>query len=275
MPGSGEDVRGARPRQLPVAHVAVPRPLQRHRRALQRRDGLRAARRRQQRAAVRRAGRSGPSGCRGSASARPARTGRWTRSSGATGAASNRATRTGICRSTFTTARSSRSASTRTSRRSARRSPSTARAACGSIPGRYEFNEWFVLWNTNNCGAGSRSRAAYSDRRLLRRLPARLHLRPGGPGQRALQRLGQPADQRHRAVDRRVRLDAGDEPRQLQLQHEDVRERAAAVQHRLAAAGARTCASTSSTARSATSSSSTTSGTTSGPTRSIGRSSPR
>ena len=42
------------------------------------------------------------------------------------------------------------------------------------------------------------------------------------------------------------------EPRQLQLQHEDVRQRAGAVQHRLAAAAARTCGSTSSTARSAT-----------------------
>ena len=113
------------------------------------------------------------------------------------------------------------------------------------------------------------------DRRVLRRLPARLHLRPGGAAERALQRLGQPADQRHRAVERLVRLEAGDEPRQLQLQHEDVRQRAGAVQHRLAAAGARTCGSTSSTARSATSSSSTTSATTSAPIGSIARSSRR
>ena len=85
-----------------------------------------------------------------SASARSGRTGRWRCSPAGTEAASSRDTRTGTCRSTSTTARSSKSASTPTSRRSASRSPSTARRGVRVNPGRYEFNEWFVLWNTNS-----------------------------------------------------------------------------------------------------------------------------
>ena len=88
-------------------------------------------------------------------------------------------------------------ASTRTSRSFARRSRSTAAATSRSCPGRYEFNEYFLLANTN-AAAPLAFNTPLLDRRLLRRLPARLHGRHDGARQRALQRLGQRPVQRHR-----------------------------------------------------------------------------
>ena len=78
------------------------------------------------------------------------RTGSSTCSRARTATGSSRATRTFTCRSTSRTARSSRSASTRTSRRSGAVHDQQRAAASASIPGRYEFNEYFVLWNTNS-----------------------------------------------------------------------------------------------------------------------------
>ncbi len=72
------------------------------------------------------------------------------------------------------------------------------------------------------------------ERPVLRWVPPRLHVGPQRPSERALQRGSQSSGQRHRSPERLVHLDAGDEPRQLQLQHAHVPERAAPVQHRLA-----------------------------------------
>ena len=238
-------------------------PLQRDRRAVQRRDGIRA-RAGASNNALLYVGRAVPPrvaveiGIREIAAALADRR----RSRGATAAASSRATRTGTCRSISTTARSSRSASTRTSRRSASRSPSTARAASASKPGRYEFNEWFALWSTNTAAPFSFD-SRYSIGEFYD------GYRRGytfGPRVRVNEHFNASVSLQINDID----LSTGSfvsklvtEPRQLQLQHEDVRQRAAAVQHRHRGSGARTCGSTSSTGRSATSSSSTTSAATS------------
>ena len=54
------------------------------------------------------------------------------------------------------------------------RSRSTAAAASSSTPGRYEFNEYFVLANTNAAAPFSLN-LRYGNRRVLRRLPPQLH----------------------------------------------------------------------------------------------------
>ena len=97
-------------------------------------------------------------------------------------------------------------------------------------PGPLRLHEYFIFWNTN---AGTFSvNTRYSVGQFYDGYRRQLHVRAVAAPERELQRLGQPADQRHRAVDRRVRLEAPDDPRELQLQHEDVLQRAGAVQQR-------------------------------------------
>ena len=113
------------------------------------------------------------------------------------------------------------------------RSPSTARAASCVNPGRYEFDEYFILVNTNDVGAGG-ARRPLLDRRVLRWLSPQLRVGPSF-------RLNENFNTSLNVQINDIELSTGayvstliTGARELQLQHEDVRERAAAVQHRLA-----------------------------------------
>ena len=117
------------------------------------------------------------------------------------------------------------------------RAPFTINNALGVRvdPGRYEFNEWFFLWRTN-------SAARFS-------FDSRYSIGEFYDGYRRGYTFG-PAVRVNEHFNASVSLQVNDiqvsngsfvstlviEPRQLQLQHEDVRQRAGAVQHRLAAA---------------------------------------
>ena len=125
-------------------------------------------------------------------------------------------------------------------------------------PGRYEFKEYFGLVNTNAAAPFSMN-LRYGNGEFYDGY--RRNYTVGGTfrHERAPQRVAERSDQRHRAAVGSVHDAPGHRPRQLLLQHQGVRERAGAVQHRHATSGARTSGSTSSTGRSAISIWSTTS----------------
>ena len=107
-----------------------------------------------------------------------------------------------------------------------------AHAACSVDPGRYEFHEYFVFWNTNSCGARSRSAAGTRSASSTTATDAATRF---GPAFRLNENFNASVELQVNDID----LPTGSfvsklvtTPRELQLQHEDVLQRAAAVQHR-------------------------------------------
>jgi hypothetical protein len=98
-------------------------------------------------------------------------------------------------------------------------------------PGRYEFNEYFIFWNTNAASRVSvNSRYTigpfYGGYRRAYTVTPSLRLNAH------FNAAAWCADQRHLDADRRVRLEAADDAGELQLHHQHVLQRAGPVQQR-------------------------------------------